>query len=173
MYDLNWLLNEFWLFAIFMQYTIIFGSVYIYWVRLHILAFVIWHLYTRDLVLITFPLYFSSPLFKESSFQNHLFLYVNGPIIVHPPLIWAFLTQFLLHFNEILSIQFSNHFYRFPWRVFVLKANRKKRSLWRFSLQRKMLNSVFIRNCSWWHQKILNFKAPKTTDPPRATKRFL
>ena len=38
----------------------------------------------------------------------------------------AFLIQFLLHFNEILSIQFSNHFYRFPWRVVVLKVNRKK-----------------------------------------------
>ena len=43
----------------------------IHWVRLHILAFVIWHLCTRDLVLITFPLYFSSPLFKEASFQRH------------------------------------------------------------------------------------------------------
>ena len=34
-----------------------------------ILAFVIWHLCTRDLVLITFPLYLSSPPFKKSFFQ--------------------------------------------------------------------------------------------------------
>ena len=39
--------------------------------RLDQLAFVIWHLVTRDSLLIAFPLYFLSWHFKESSFYSH------------------------------------------------------------------------------------------------------
>ena len=56
----------------------------------------------------------------------------------------AFLTQFLLHFNEILSIQFSNHFYRFPWRVVVLKINRKK-DRYDVQLARKNVKQYFYK----------------------------